>query len=405
MVGTRIRKRLVPGMYKRLRLNSWRPLLAGSLSQRLALWNVLALLAALLVMSGVVYWLVTQRLLTELHAQAGASAAEIRLGALVIERVGTVLLVGLIFGSVLAALLAYAGSIWLTQRELRPLQKLTYTMQTLDFRPKYTEQPRAEIAAATEIRQLQKSFEAMLARLETSAQREQAFVAEVSHELRTPLTTLRGQIEVMLLNPDLDRQIRQDIEGLNIELQRLSRLVANLLTDVRAEAQQPNPLYVVRQQSVELDLLLVEAARQAQFLNQNVRLNITQLEQLQLAGDPDLLKQLLLNLLDNAMTYTPTGQQICLQLQTASACPGWAKDSEWAVFQITDSGPGIAPDDLPHIFERHYRTHKKCAFQASGNGLGLYIASLIAQAHDGKILVENLPTRGSCFSIWLPLGK
>ncbi len=314
-----------------------------------------------------------------------------------VERVGVILLIVLVLGGLFAVILAYGAGLWLTRRQLHPLNELASTMHDLSDQGLHVRlhphKPTAEIELLTE------AFNQMLGRLEASFTLQRAFVADVSHELRTPLTAIRGQLDVMLFNPDLQGELRQDVQQVNAELARLSRLVVNLLTNARAEAGMSPQLYQRNIQPVELDMLLIEVARQMRFLSQHVKLEISQLEQIRVPGDSDLLKQLLFNLVDNAVTYTQPGGQVCLGLSKSEQ----DEAGDYVVLYITDSGPGIAPTELPHIFERHYRAPQASSRSKAGAGLGLYIARLIAQAHGGEIKVQSELSKGTSFMIRLPV--
>lgn len=248
----------------------------------------------------------------------------------------------------------------------------------------------------------------MAERLEASFALQRAFVTDVSHELRTPLTATQGLIEVLLLDSSLKDDVRQDLQQVSAEIQRLSRLVANLLTTARAEAGALPQPYAHGMHFVELDLLLIEVTRQLRFLNQQCKLEIKHLEQVRIPGDVDLLKQLLLNLVENALTYSGPQCEVVLELTSSqgTSLPVPAKmgerQKEWAVLSISDNGPGIDPDDLPHIFERYYRAKHSNVRSRLGSGLGLSIAHLIVEAHGGYITVKSELKKGTCFSIWLP---
>jgi signal transduction histidine kinase len=263
----------------------------------------------------------------------------------------------------------------------------------------------------TEIILLTEAFNQMLDRLEASFALQRAFVTEVSHELRTPLTALQGQMDVLLLDPELKDEMHQDLQQASAELRRLSRLVANLLTTARAEAGMLPQPFLHGTQFVELDLLLVEVARQTRFLDRQSRLELGQLEQMNVPGDADQLKQLLLNLVDNALTYTPPTGQVILELTHSNSAPYPIQQEtengqkEWAVLSVCDTGPGIDPEDLPHIFERYYRARYTRPGSKPGSGLGLSIARLIAVAHDGSITVESELGKGTCFRVWLPTAR
>ncbi len=349
----------------------------------------------------------------------------------VVRQVQTILLVILGFGGLFAAIIAYIVGFFLTNYELRPLSRLIYTMHRLSVQHLHTRfHPRIVTA---EVIMLAEAFNTMVDRLEESFALQRNFVADVSHELRTPLTAMQGHIDVLLLDAELDGA-REDLQQISAELRRLSRLVSNLLTSARANAGMLPQPFANGIQYVELDALLIDVARQVRFLHRQSKLEIGRLEQVRVPGDADMLKQLLLNLVDNALKYTaPTGE-VRLELIRASDAehesahrtpgqfalpsfslekpaneppPSLAQEEQsttgnWAVLVICDNGPGIAQEDLPHIFERLYRAEQGRARSRQGAGLGLSIAQLIAQAHDGDIEVKSELGTGTCFRVWLP---
>lgn len=231
---------------------------------------------------------------------------------------------------------------------------------------------------------LNKTFE----RLEKQFRAQQRLLADVSHELRTPLTTVRGNLDLM-------RQIGEaDPESLDImqdELERMTRLVGDLLLLARADGGS-TPL---RQQTVELDTILIDAYKQLKPLaiRSQMELIIRDITPVRLHGDSDKLKQLLLILLDNALKYTPPGGQVFLSLDR--------RENE-AVLTVEDNGPGIPPEHLPHIFDRFYRIDKARTRAMGGSGLGLSIAKWVTEAHNGHIEVKSDPHHGTTFRVFLP---
>jgi two-component system, OmpR family, sensor kinase len=332
-------------------------------------------------------------------AQVGRSLASI-------QQVQLILVLVLGIGEVCAVLVVYLVSFWLTGRELRPLQQLSITMKNLSMQGLGVHI--SSTNQTTETKLLVEAFNQMSERLETGFTLQRNFVADVSHELRTPLTSLRGQIEVLLMDAELSEGVGQDLRQIQAQLVHLSRIVSNLLAMARAEIGVLPQVTGESIQRVELDLLLIEVARQAHFLKQNISLEFGDLEQIWTLGDADLLKQLLLNIIENALTYTAPGGTIWLEVVCTSTVPALLKEkskegyNEWARISIRDNGPGIAPADLPHIFDRHYRSSQARARSKLGSGLGLAIARLIAHAHGGEITVESELTKGSCFFVWLP---
>jgi signal transduction histidine kinase len=141
-----------------------------------------------------------------------------------------------------------------------------------------------------------------------------------------------------------------------------------------------------------MDTLLLEVYRQAQMMSKGVAVRLGAEDQALVMGDPDRLRQLLLNLVDNALKYTPPGGEVTLKL---------GRDDGWVQVSVADTGVGIAPEDLPHIFDRFYRADPSRT-RPGGSGLGLSIVQWIAQAHGGHVDVESQPGKGSTFTVWLP---
>lgn len=173
----------------------------------------------------------------------------------------------------------------------------------------------------------------------------------------------------------------------------MSRLVGDILLLAQAET---GNLPLVKVQ-VELDTLLLEVFREAQVLSAGVNIHIGEIDQALVLGDRDRLKQLLLNLVSNALKFTPEGGRVTL---------GLARVNDWARLAVADTGSGIPPSDLPRIFERFYRADKARSRALGGAGLGLSIAQRIAQMHGGRIEVasDGIAGHGATFSVWLPLA-
>jgi two-component system OmpR family sensor kinase len=237
-----------------------------------------------------------------------------------------------------------------------------------------------------EITRLTKTINSMLERLDNFFQAQVRLSADVSHELRTPLTTIRGNVDLLRRgaanNPDELNEALAVIEG---ELDRMSRIVVDLLLLSQADAG-----LSLRMQPVELDTIILDVYRQAQVIANGVNIQLGHEDQAIIQGDADRLKQLLINLVVNAIKHTPVGGKITLSLY---------REPEWVRITVTDTGRGIASTDLPHIFERFYRAKNNGQM---GSGLGLSIAQWIAQAHGGQITATSELGKGSVFTLWLP---
>ena len=232
----------------------------------------------------------------------------------------------------------------------------------------------------------------LLVRLESSFKQQQRFVADASHELRTPLAVLRGETEVALAQPRSIDEYKASLNLIKDEAEQLSRIVEDLFLLAR----QPFDTPAIMRERVSLDKVVGECARAAQVLaaRKNLKLTVNANNPLSLIGDDELLQRMILNLLDNAVKYTPAGGEVSLDL---NAHNGDAR------ITVRDTGIGIPEKDQPHVFDRFYRVDKARSRAMGGAGLGLSIAHWIAEAHGGTISVESQPGRGSAFTVELPI--
>jgi signal transduction histidine kinase len=239
-----------------------------------------------------------------------------------------------------------------------------------------------------EVRSLARAFNNMAARLHQTDEKRRNLLADVTHELRTPLTVLQGNLEGMLdgIYPADEANLRSLLDETNL----LSRLVEDLRTLALAES----GALRLRKEPTDLALLVREslAAFQAQAASAGVTLSAETDEALPwLEVDPGRLRQVLSNLLANALRYTPAGGSVRVK---------YCLEAGRALLDVTDTGPGIAAGDLPHVFERFYKST-----DSGGTGLGLAIAKHLVEAHEGMITAESLPGQGTTIRISLPVEK
>jgi two-component system OmpR family sensor kinase len=292
----------------------------------------------------------------------------------------------LLIGGIAATLLlaALVGA-FLARTALRPIDRIAQTALRIS-RAEDLSQRLARTGPQDEVGRLAATFNEMLGRLEELFTTQQRLVADVSHELRTPLTTIRGNIDLLRRGAAEDSKARREtLEAIEGEVTRMSRMVADLLLLAQADAG-----IELENKPVELDTLLLEVYRQGQLMADGVEVKLGHEDQAVVMGDADRLKQLLLNLVDNAIKYTPAGGEVRLSLY---------HEQGWVQVAVSDTGMGIPPEDLPHIFERFYFTDK--ARRRWGTGLGLSIAKWIAEAHGGHLTVESEVGKGSTFTVWL----
>ncbi|MEW5872700.1 MAG: HAMP domain-containing sensor histidine kinase [Chloroflexota bacterium] len=241
-----------------------------------------------------------------------------------------------------------------------------------------------------EVGQLIHAFNQTLSRLENLFNTQRRFLADVGHELRTPLTVIKGNVDLMRRMNCTDDE---SLAGIESEVDRLTRLVGDLLLLAQAESGK----LPLAQELVELDTLLLEVLSQMKVLTKDrLKLRLGEIDQVLVCGDKDRLKQVLVNLVGNAIKYTPSDGEVVV---------GLGKVENRARLTVSDDGPGIPVEDLPHIFERFYRGEKsRTRRDGKGFGLGLSIAYWIVRNHGGQIEVSNREPHGSTFCIWLPLA-
>ncbi|RIH81562.1 Sensor protein SrrB [Calidithermus terrae] len=245
----------------------------------------------------------------------------------------------------------------------------------------------------TRRKQAEERLRASEARLQALVEAQERFVADASHELRAPLATVLGNLELVHRFPDMPEEERRLALGDALsEARRMNRLIRDLLTLARGDTTTPPP-----PQAVRLEELAAECLRQISLLGPEHRFEHA-LGPVTVAGDPDRLKELLLILLENAVKYTPAGGTVRLELAARGA---------HAELRVRDTGVGIAPEDLPHVFERFYRADPSRSRGADpgGTGLGLAIAKQVVEQHGGEIRLQSEPGRGTVAVVRLPLAR
>jgi signal transduction histidine kinase len=242
-----------------------------------------------------------------------------------------------------------------------------------------------------------RELNAAVGRLDTAFQLMRRFNADASHELRTPLTVIRGEAEVALRAARSSEEYQTSLRSIQDETERMSRIIEQLLLLARADSGELR----LERRSLALDDVVREVAHRAEVLavERQIRLRTDTLEPTLLEGDEDRLHQLTLNLIDNAIKYTPVGGEVRVSLHHEAANGG---PSGTAVLEIEDTGIGISASDLPHIFDRFYRVDKARSRSHGGSGLGLAICRWIVEAHNGTIGVRSSPGKGSRFTVRLP---
>ncbi len=284
------------------------------------------------------------------------------------------------------------GGWFLAKVSLQPVDDITRSAQEITAHNLSRRLPMP--LANDEIARLTATLNQMIERLEASFIQIRQFTADASHELRTPLAILMGELEVALRSPKSAEQYRRILESAQEEVSRLSKVVRNLLELSRAESGQVkidmttlNVSSLISDICEDIELL---AEEKNQTLETIIEPNIT------IQGDDVRLHQAFLNIVDNAVKYTPAGGSILVRL---------LRESGFAVLRVSDTGVGIPETDLPHIFDRFYRVDKARSQDVQGNGLGLAIVKWIIEAHHGTIAVESIASKGTIFTVRLKADK
>lgn len=297
----------------------------------------------------------------------------------------TVMAVIWLYGVIMTAV----ASSYTVGRALEPMKSIVETAEHINRADDLSRRIPFQGSEQDEIGSLITTFNQTLERLETLFTSQQRFLADVSHELRTPLTVIKGNVDLMRRMKKFDEE---SLTSIDQEAGRLTRLVGGLLMLAQSESGKM-PLNL---RPVELDLLVTEVFQEMHILaGGKVRVHLNEIDQLIVNGDRDRLKQVLINLVANAIQYTPQDGEIFLSL---------SKVKDQARIICRDTGPGIPAEDLPHIFERFYRAEKsRTRGKSTGFGLGLSIAKWIVEHHGGRIEVTSRDGLGTTFAIWLPL--
>jgi signal transduction histidine kinase len=248
-----------------------------------------------------------------------------------------------------------------------------------------------------ELSRLTSTLNAMFNRLETSFLALRRFTADASHELKTPLTVLRSGIERAITHPKVSPEVMEVLEETLLEVKRMTELVDSLLTLARADEGRA-PLHVER---IELRDILGEVAETANILSEQSSVSISVLapdRPVTLSIDRNRVRQLLMNLLTNATKYTAAGGEVSIDAK---------REGGEVVIRVRDTGIGIAPGELPHVFDRFWRADpaRSRSGQRSGSGLGLAICKWIAEAHGGSIHLQSKPGRGTTITVVLPIDS
>ena len=296
-----------------------------------------------------------------------------------------------LFGVPLILVLASIGGYFLARKSLSPIALMNQQTQLITAK---NLSARLDVAhPRDEVGRLATTINELLARLDAVFQEQKRFITDASHELRTPLAVLRGETEVALQQERATAEYKESLALIKDEAERLSRIVENLFMLARQPVDTPSMV----NEPVRLDELVSDCVRAAHVLamQKGLRLKIEgALPPVTVSGDDEMLKRMLLNLLDNSVKYTASGGEISVALRSQNGD---------ARIVVTDTGIGIAESDQRRIFDRFYRVDKARSRALGGAGLGLSIARWIVEGHGGSLSVESVPGRGSAFTADLPL--
>lgn len=311
-------------------------------------------------------------------------------GTLAEATLGNVMIL-LAIGLPVAVAVAVLGGFVLVRRALDPVARIAAKAEAITQHSLSERLP--VVRTGDELERLSVSLNHMISRLEEVIQGSKQFVADASHELRTPLTVMRGELESLAQDGQLGPETREALGSVLEEVERLAEIVEGLFALSRLDAGEANA------ERVPFDLaeLAATTAEQMSLLAEDKKVSVACEAPggVTVEGDRARLKQVVVNLLDNAIKYTPSGGRVALSVRS---------EGGWAVLDITDTGIGIPAEALPHVFKRFYRVDGSRSRDQGGAGLGLSIVKSICAAHGALIEVTSTPGSGSTFRIRQPLA-
>ena len=327
----------------------------------------------------------------EAGGQIGAiiAGADTRSAELQVAQLITTIVIAFLVGIVPAVLVGR----WIAGRALEPVDRMiTEVREITDGRTLHRRLPVP--MERDELGRLAETLNQMMTRLERSFAALRRFTADASHELKTPLTVVRAGVERAITRPGVPPETLAPLEETLQEVNRMTELLDSLLTLARADEGRAD----LHREPVDLREIIEEAGETGELLAEHAGVGIEirlPPQPLVLAVDRSRVRQLALNLIENAVKYTPRGGQVSVEL---------AGDDGRVVFTVADTGIGIAPGDLPHVFDRFWRADsaRTRTSERAGTGLGLAICKWIAEAHGGTIEVQSRPGRGTTFTVGLP---
>ena len=321
---------------------------------------------------------------TRYRVEVGTSAASV-------DNTLAQVLAMLAVGLPVAVAVAVAGGFVLVRRALEPVERITRKAEAITQHNLSERLP--VVRSGDELERLSVSLNHMINRLEDAIHGSKQFVADASHELRTPLTVMRGELENLAQDAQLGRATRETLGSVLEEVERLAKIVESLFALSRLDAGEAHAEWL----RFDLAELAATTAEQMSLLaeDKQVRVDCESTPGVTVEGDRARLKQVIVNLLDNAIKYTPRGGRVRLSVR---------RESGYAVLDVADDGIGIPAEALPHVFKRFYRVDTSRSREQGGAGLGLAIVQSICTAHGAIVEVASAPGRGSTFRVRQPLA-
>ena len=321
---------------------------------------------------------------TGYRVEVGASGAAA-------EATLTQVLIMLAVGLPVAVGVAVAGGFVLVRRALAPVERITAKAEEITQLNLSERLP--VVRSGDELERLSVSLNHMISRLEEAIRGSKQFVADASHELRTPLTVMRGELEAMAQDAQLGVETREALGSVLEEVDRLAEIVEGLFALSRLDAGEAHAEWV----RFDLAELAATTADQMSLLAEDKQVSVAcdSASGVTVEGDRARLKQVVVNLLDNAIKYTPRGGRVSLTVR---------REGGYAVLDVTDNGIGIPADALGQVFKRFYRVDGSRSREGGGAGLGLSIVKSICVAHGAEVEVRSAPGAGSTFRIRQPLA-
>lgn len=300
------------------------------------------------------------------------------------------LLLTIVIGFPVLVALATIGGHFLTKRALTPLREIAGHAERISSANLFERMPVPN--TGDELQQLTLAVNKMMGRLENAFEHVNRFSADVAHELRTPLTILQGELEAAVQDQRLSPELMDVVGSALEETERMRTIVEQLLAISRLDSGDTTIA------KVELDLgeLVASVAEQMRVLTEEKAITLAchRSQGVRVEGDPSRLKQIVVNLLDNAIRYTQHGGAVTVSV---------TREVNWAVITVTDNGCGIAPGALPHVFERFYRADTARTRYSGGAGLGLSIVKAICSAHQGEVTISSTEGAGTTVIVRLPV--